>query len=79
MSDMHSSLDQFNAMLSSFEAEMEVSGSSTPRPPPPSEFADEDTLLKHDLRKGVENYNSMVRDVIESTLGGDCNNVMRCE
>eukprot|EP00105_Crassostrea_gigas_P035123 XP_019919271.1 PREDICTED: uncharacterized protein LOC105319247 isoform X4 [Crassostrea gigas] len=59
MSDMHSSLDQFDAMLSSFEAEMEVSGSSTPRPPPPSEFADEDTLLKHDLRKGVENYNSM--------------------
>lgn len=65
MSDMHSSLDQFDAMLSSFEAEMEVSGSSTPHPPPPSEFADEDTLLKHDLRKGVENYNSMVRDVIE--------------
>lgn len=65
MSDMHSSLDQFDAMLSSFEAEMEVSGSSMPRPPPPSEFADEDTLLKHDLRKGVENYNSMVRDVIE--------------
>lgn len=75
---MHSSLDQFDAMLSSFEAEMEVSGSSTPRPPPPSEFADEDTLLKHDLRKGVENYNSMVRDVIEITVGGDCNNVMRC-
>lgn len=47
MSDMHSSLDQFDAMLSSFE------------------FADEDTLLKHDLRKGVENYNSMVRDVTE--------------
>lgn len=65
MSDMHSSLDQFDAMLSSFEAEMEVSGSSMPRPPPPSEFADEDTLLKHDLRKGVENYNSMVRDVTE--------------
>lgn len=65
MSDMHSSLDQFDAMLSSFEAEMEVSGSSTPCPPPPSEFADEDTLLKHDLRKGVENYNSMVRDVTE--------------
>lgn len=65
MSDMHSSLDQFDAMLSSFEAEMEVSVSSKPRPPPPSEFADEDTLLKHDLRKGVENYNSMVRDVTE--------------
>lgn len=58
---MHSSLDQFDAMLSSFEAEMEVSESSTPRPPPPSEFADEDALLKHDLREGVESYNSMVR------------------
>lgn len=58
---MHTSLDQFDAMLSSFEAEIEVAGTSTPRPPPPSEFADEDTLLKHDLRKGVEIYHSMVR------------------
>ncbi|XP_048756355.2 uncharacterized protein LOC125667072 isoform X5 [Ostrea edulis] len=59
LAEMHSSLDQFDAMLSSFEAEMEVCESSTPRPPPPSEFADEDALLKHDLREGVESYNSM--------------------
>nr|XP_022322544.1 titin homolog isoform X5 [Crassostrea virginica] len=59
LTDMHTSLDQFDAMLSSFEAEIEVVGTSTPRPPPPSEFADEDTLLKHDLRKGVESYHNM--------------------
>ncbi|XP_061183770.1 uncharacterized protein LOC133191984 isoform X2 [Saccostrea echinata] len=57
LAEMHSSLDQFDAMLSSFEAEIEVS--STPHPSPPSEFADEDPMLKHDLRKSVESYNSM--------------------
>jgi hypothetical protein len=58
---MHSSLDQFDAMLSSFEAELELSESPCPPPPPASELTDEDALLKHDLREGVESYSSMVR------------------
>lgn len=48
-----------------FEVEMEVLVFLTFRFFSFLEFADEDILFKYDLRKGVENYNSMVRDVIE--------------